>query len=323
MIFGFNRCKSDKEFQDVFLGSGSYFIRISKQYLTEEDEDGTVLLYPKGSECITLRFDILIFEPKDNNVKPITGYDFVVRNADKKDTKLYFENDFAIAFKESTSIENGTNLIMKFWEIGLQDNRTIIMSATILEKKQKDKRVKKLLASIPDLIKSIEPAKIQGSVETSSGIVNYTTTRQEPIDQKITLLNDSDKEFIKNWLKNGKNIIQYYNPDYNQNQNDLTLELLDSTFATWINSTQDDKFSSDSIANGLGVVYGDLLSKELNMTWVKVIDQYGEDYGVRALDNFTSFPISSVYKRIDSEEIGFFTNIYEMLKHTIETRNEK
>lgn len=321
MIFGFNRCKSDKEFQDVFLGSGSYSIRISKQYLTEQDEEGTVLIYPKGSECITLRFDILTFEPKDDNGKSTTGYDFVVRNADKKDKKLYYENDLAIAFNESISIENGTNLIMKFWEIGPKDNRTIIMSATILEKKQNDKRVKKLLASIPDLIKSIEPAEIHDSVETSSGVVNYTTTRQEPIDQKITELDENDKEFIIKWLENGKNIILYYNPDYKQN--DLTFELLDSTFATWIKSTQDDKFSSDSIANGLGVVYGELLSKKLNMDWVKVIDQYGEDYGVRTLDNFTSFPISSVYKRIESEEIGFFTNIYEMLKHTIESKNEK
>ena len=321
MIFGFNKCKPDKEFQDVFLGSGSYSIKISKQYLTEQDEEGTVLIYPKGSECITLRFDILSFNPKDESVEPTTGYDFVVRNANKKNKKLYYKNDLAIAFSESTSVENETNLIMKFWEIGPKDNRTIIMSATILETKQNDKRVKKLLASIPDLIKSIEPAETHDSVETSSGVVNYTTTRQDPIDQKITELDNNDKEFIKNWLENGKNIILYYNPDFKQS--DLSFELLDATFATWINSTQDDKFSSDSIANGLGVVFGELLSEKLNMDWVKVIDQYGEDYGLRTLDNFTSFPISCVYKRIDSEEIGFFTNIYEMLKHTIESKNEK
>lgn len=322
MIFGFNKCKSDKELQDIFLGSGSYSIKISKQYLTErDDKEGTVLIYPKGLECITLRIDILSFNPKDDSVEPTTGFDFVERNAKEKNMQLYYENDLAIAFSESTSVENGTNLIMKFWEIGPKDNRTIIMSATILEKKQNDKRVKKLLASIPDLIKSIEPTEIHDSVATSSGVVNYTTTRQEPIDQKITELDENDKKFIKTWLENGKNIILYYNPEFKHS--DLTFELLDSTFAGWINSAQDDKFSSDSIANGLGVVYGELLSEKLNMDWVKVIDQYGEDYGLRTFDNFTSFPISSVYKRIDSEETGFFTNIYEMLKHTIENKNEK
>ena len=73
---------------------------------------------------------------------------------------------------------------MKFWEIGLNDNRLIIMSGTILEDMQNDKRVKKLLASIPELINSIEPTEKQISLETSSGIINYTTTKQEQINQK-------------------------------------------------------------------------------------------------------------------------------------------
>jgi hypothetical protein len=184
-----------------------------------------------------------------------------------------------------------------------------------------DKRVKKLLESISDLIKSIKPAEIHDSIETSSGVVNYTTTRKEPINQKISELEDIGKEFIKNWTENGGNIIRYYKPDFKQTN--LSFEMLDSVFYEWLNDKNEEKFSSDSLANGLGVLFGELLSEKLKMYWVKVIDEYGEEYGVRTLDNFTSFPISSVYKRIKTEETGFFTNIYEMLKHTIDKKKDE
>lgn len=317
MIFGLFNSKSDKNLQDIFLGSGSYTLKVSKKYLTERDEkEGTVMIYPKGSECITLRIDLLSFNPKDESVELTTGYDYVGQNSENKSNELFFVNDMAIAFSEKKTVENGTNLIMKFWEIGPKDNKLIIMSATILEKKQYDKRVKALLDSIPDIIKGIEPTEKYNSIETSSGIISFTTIKQEPIDQKIVQLNENDKEFINTWIKNGKNIILYYKPKLLQS--DLTIKLLDFVFDDWLNDKNKERFSPDSIANGLGVVFGELLSKELSMKWVKVIDEYGEDYGIRSHDNFTSFPISSVYKRIESGESGFFSDLFEMLKHTIE-----
>ncbi len=159
MIFGFSKCKSDKDLRDVFFGNGLYSIKIPKQYIEEHNKEGTVMIYPKGSECITLRFDILSFNPENVNIELKTGYGFVVNNANEGNKQLYYVNDLAITFSESTVVDEGIKLIMKFWEIGPKDNKMIIMSATILETKQNDEKVKKLLALIPDLIKSIEPVK--------------------------------------------------------------------------------------------------------------------------------------------------------------------
>ena len=317
MMFGLFRSKSDKNLQDVFLGVGSYTLKLSKQYVIQiVEKEGTVMIYPKGSECITLRIDVLSFNPKNESIQHTTGYDYVLSDTDINNKKLYIENEMAISYYEKKTVGNGTNLIMKFWEIGLNDNRLIIMSGTILEEMQNDKRVKKLLASIPGIINSIEPTEKRISLETSSGKINYTTTKQEPINQKITQLNEDDKKFINTWIINSKNIILYYEP--NLQQSDLTFKLLDSVFNGWLNDKNNERFNSDSIANGLGVAFGELLSKELTMEWVKVNDEYGEEYGVRSQNNFTSFPISSVYKRIDSGESGFFSDIFEMLKHSIE-----
>ena len=115
MKFGLFRSKSDKNLQDVFLGVGSYTLKVSKQYVIQIDEkEGTVMIYPKGSECITLRIDVLSFNPKDESIEPTTGYDYVLSDTDHKNKKLYIENEMAISYYENKTVENGINLIMKF-----------------------------------------------------------------------------------------------------------------------------------------------------------------------------------------------------------------
>ena len=122
------------------------------------------------------------------------------------------------------------------------------------------------------------------------------------LNQEISELEDKEKEYIKNWVENGKNIIRYQ-PEFKQTN--LSFEMLDSVFYEWLNDKNEEKYSADSLANGLGVLFGELLSEKLEMHWVKVIDENGEEYGVRTLDSYTSFPISRYYKRIKTEERDF------------------
>lgn len=324
MIFKPFKRKSDKEFQDVFFGDNAYSLKISKHYKTEEDDQGMVLIFPKGSECITLRIDVLSYVPKDEH-SAHTGYDGVIQKTNPDEKNLYFENDLAIAFSESTSIEDGTDIILKLWEIGPKSYHVIIMTATILAQKQHDKRVKKLLAAIPEIIQSITPTEKHHHIATSSGTVNYTMQTQHPQargEQQIRELNDTEQQFTETWFEHGNNIIRYYQSSYESS--DLTFELLDTVFSEWINDIHDEKFDDESIANGLGVVYGMLLSKQLHMKWVKVNDKYGENFAITLANtplyqNLTTFPIAAVYKRIETGETGFFANIYEVLKHRIAT----
>ena len=320
MILGLFNFGSGNKLQDVYLGSGSYFLRVSDKYLTERDEaDGTVIIYPEGPECITLRISILTFQSKDDEAASTTGYNFVVQNAEQENRELYFENNMAVAFHQSHTVDKGVPLLMQFWEIGLQDNILILMSATIWEEKQQDKKVKKLLASIPDIIKSIEPTEKHDSIETASGVVNYTT-QQTPIEQEIIELEPEEKDFIQKWNTNGHHIISYFNFDYQPA--DVSFQLLDSTFIQWLDDENEEKFNPDAIAHGLGIVFGELLAKKLDMKWVKVRDEYGEEFAIRGQDNLMSFPVSSVQKRIETEETGFFNHIFEMLLHMRQQESE-
>ena len=53
-----NFFKREKKLKDVILGNGSLYLQCSDNYQTEQEEDGTTLIYPKGEETITLRFAI-------------------------------------------------------------------------------------------------------------------------------------------------------------------------------------------------------------------------------------------------------------------------
>jgi hypothetical protein len=88
------------------LGSGSYFICIPNHYLTERDEkEGTILIYPKGSECITLRFDVLSFKSK-NGAPDKTGFDYVLDDSKRKNKEIIIENELAISYSENKAIED-------------------------------------------------------------------------------------------------------------------------------------------------------------------------------------------------------------------------
>ncbi len=91
------------------------------------------MIYPKGAECINLRFDVVSFEPKEKNAGLTSGYDWVIRSSREKNEKLEFINDKAVSLEEKTTVEVGTDLIMKYWTIGPHDNRVIVMSATIIK----------------------------------------------------------------------------------------------------------------------------------------------------------------------------------------------
>lgn len=316
MLSKFFKKKPDRSNQPVYLASDSYFIKVSNEYEVEKDADeGTILIYPKGEETITLRIDTLSYTAKDENSQIITGYDYILLKEKGDNQSIYFEDNLAVAFHEISTQENGTPLEMKFWRIGTQDSLMVFLSATVLKEKKNSREVKNLLSEIPDIIRSLKKTSSEHSIQTPSGTLNYHMNKVPSIGMSVQNLASDDRKFIETWFINGYNIIRYYLPEINLE--DVSYKILDSTFEEWLRDRNQERFNQDSIANGLGVVFGNMLSKELEMVWAKVNDEFGEDYCIRSIENYTAYPISSVYKRIESQDTGFFMNIYEMIKHMI------
>lgn len=77
--------------------------------------------------------------------------------------------------------------------------------------------------------------------------------------------------------------------------------------------------SDDEIASGLGTLFGEIVKKQLSMEWQMITDEYGTDYClVHKKTNTRIFPLSTVYKRIESKEYDFFWNIYQLAESHIE-----
>lgn len=311
-----NFFKREKKLKDVILGNGSLYLQCSDNYQTEQEEDGTTLIYPKGEETITLRFAIFDYNLTNQNQAIKTGYELVKEDAKENSSIIEYE-DRAVNYSEESTIEDGTSLEMKYWKVGLRTNKLILISATILKSKHSYKIVKQILNSIEDIIKSIQPTTKEKTIQTDIGEVVYTSQipkSNEEQKAKKDFINEVDRKNISKWIIDGTNMIRHYIPDF---QNDeLNFSTLDKVFELWINDSEN-KFDSNSIKNGLGAIFGRLLNQELEMRWIKVVDEYGEELAVEHKSSFKSFPFSSVDKRIKTSDTGFFQQIFEILKHEI------
>lgn len=314
-MFKFFKKKNSNETQDVVLGGGIYFLECSSDYIISENEEGVIEIYPDGNECVTLRLNVFTYHSKDNNDEITTGSQFVLEEALKNNEELIYIGDKVVSFSSERLIENNTPLTMNYWKIGLNSNNLVVMSATILESKQKDKRVRKMLDSIETIIASIEKTEKEVNIKTSKGEINYTVSNATSATEEGVSLKPNNVDFINEWIEKGKHIIKYYEGSKLESQ--LDFDKLDKTFKTWQKDTEE-KFDTESIKLGLGAIFGDLLNKELNMQWILINDEYDEELAVRHANDFTSFPFSSIQKRIESGESDFFNNIYQMIKHNLE-----
>jgi hypothetical protein len=149
----FSAFKRDNR-QTLNIGSNCYSLQIPQKYLWEYDAEGTLLFYPKGDESITIRVTVLSFEHKDG--KSNHGSDIVLEKALSNNFKYEILSEGLVLSEESPSyaIEEGTELIMQYWYLGL-DNSIIIFSSTILEAQKENNLVKELTDNLPEIFRSV------------------------------------------------------------------------------------------------------------------------------------------------------------------------
>lgn len=90
-----------------------------------------------------------------------------------------------------------------------------------------------------------------------------------------------------------------------------TLKDLDEAFRLWQQSVTRGRFSPPLVVAITGAAFGEYCNQHLGTRWVWVIDHVGKDAAIRSADNLlTSFPYSTVRKRIDDSEYGFFESVF-------------
>ena len=99
---------------------------------------------------------------------------------------------------------------------------------------------------------------------------------------------------------------------------DWTLADLDIAFEAWHQSMDRGRFSPPVVTRITGAAFGIYCNRSLEMRWLAITDVGGRDLVVRSQDDrVTGFPFSTVAKRIDDKETGFFVPVFNLLKQSV------
>jgi hypothetical protein len=139
---------------------------------------------------------------------------------------------------------------------------------------------------------------------------------------RINDLNKKENEALSNFVEQGREILA----EYGLSKNKYNAKDLDNIFAGWAKNFQNEKFQKKQMAEGLGSLFGELLTIDFGFGWKMVEDEHGVELAL--VDENTGsivFPINSVWKRIDPEVINqpFFVAMFDAIKKHIESQKGK
>ncbi len=101
-------------------------------------------------------------------------------------------------------------------------------------------------------------------------------------------------------------------------------EIIEKDYDSNFNSSNLKKPTATMIKYALGSAFGEVLNTITGSDWMHVTDQYGKEICIHHKSaNYTSFPYSSVEKRIKSREALFFESIENLMKEECLRRSLK
>lgn len=136
---------------------------------------------------------------------------------------------------------------------------------------------------------------------------------------RINDLNQQENEALSNYIEQGREILA----GYGLSKSNYSAKDLDNIFERWAQNHKSEKFKKNQIAEGLGSLFGELLTIDFGFGWKMVEDEHGIELAL--VDEKTGsivFPVNSVWKRIDPEVIKqpFFAAMFDAIKKHIESQ---
>jgi len=154
-------------------------------------------------------------------------------------------------------------------------------------------------------------------IETPEGQVTAHSFPVNDFPQKVTPVNFEELRKFEAWAGQ----ISEFVAKYHEKTDSPTLKDCDQAFQSWLNSPHRSHTEQQTIEI-LGSYLGQCCVQDLPMEWVKVSDQYGEDYAVRHVKSEAmGFPFSSVMKRIEDKQHDFMHGVFHAIKNTIDGRD--
>jgi hypothetical protein len=140
------------------------------------------------------------------------------------------------------------------------------------------------------------------------GAAEQFTAAIEPVNETVRVLPEDEVRTIET---NARLAFAFATTFGVHPAGEMTLDDLDSAYASWLQSDDKRGYDSREVVQLLGAAFGEYCVSTLAMRWVTIEDAYGAAIGVQGREtDFRGFPYHSVEKRIESGEYGFFRTVY-------------
>ncbi|MBC8377959.1 MAG: DUF3806 domain-containing protein, partial [Planctomycetes bacterium] len=204
--------------------------------------------------------------------------------------------------------------LMRYWQAG-SGNLVFFASASLKPFQRLSRRARVILDLMPQIIQSIKINKAMEIIETDGKQIPVMTETVDPIAGKQKPFSAVEN----NWLQTNLNKAGVLGIKYSSG-GELTPKELDIIFSRWMSSSES-KESNEDIANALGAAFGQYFVEKHGFKWM-VHFWNGEPESMVLRDNVMTYPLSVVWKRIDSGDINFFDDISSViLQRQEENRN--
>ena len=162
-----------------------------------------------------------------------------------------------------------------------------------------------------------EPREVR--IDTPDGEVIAHETNAEATPQTITVVDGDDLAWLQSLDDAGPQFVSHYVPDVTE----PGLKDYDAAFRAW-QLDESSPYTDQQVLQLVGGYLGNKLVADLDMEWVTVTDEYGTDYAVRSTEvDVTSYPFSTVLKRIEDEQYDFVHGVYHTIKAMLENGEYK
>lgn len=129
-----------------------------------------------------------------------------------------------------------------------------------------------------------------------------------PAPETVTVLTSEELDAV---LESANGVARFLNIFLSTNIGKWSLNELDVAFERWINSNDKRGYGADVVVQIAGAAFGQFCVENLDMRWVKIVDNLGTSLGVQGIEkDFRAYPFSVVQKRIIDSEFGFFKPVY-------------
>lgn len=304
------------QFRAVSLPGEVGSVSLPAHFVTEMEDDQTLLAYPPGEDTVALRFSSISVFKKGSDENPAEKY-VKEKAAEEGVSCTEIADKSVLSHEEEESEQDGVPLVVRFWEVGTKST-VVIVSATIIRAKRNHRMVKKTLDAMPSILGSLEVTTAHRVIEADGREVMATVRTVDPTPQSTRPFGPAEEQ----WLETSLNSAGALGLKYGSG-GELTPEELDQVFSRWL-SEVGEKEPGELVANALGAALGSYLVEHHGFAWVVLTDEYGTEYAVRhPVGQTTGFPRASVEKRIERREPEFFQDVYLMLLDQLRRSREE